>query len=105
MAFGTAFGAAVYPTDTVDCARRSVRRQRHQHLVRWDLCGEDWHRAVDDYDAQPRCRLHPLFELCGGHGCERSESINRLRSLSGGDIKAGNEGVWQVDALQSQPLN
>ena len=101
---GTAFGAAVYPTDTVD-----TLAQRFVNAINTLFVGIS--AATDRHAASSRSRrlspvaASPLFtSYAAGTGANGANPSTGSITISG-DIKAGNEGVWQVDASQSQPLN
>ena len=100
---GTAFGAAVYPTDTVD-----TLAQRFVNAINTLFVGIS---AANIGTGQLTITtLSPvagftLFTSYSAGTAANGASPSTGSIAISGDIESGNEGVWQVDASQSQPLN
>ena len=100
---GTAFGAAVYPTDTVD-----TLAQRFVNAINTLFVGISAAKTgtgqLTITTLSPVAGFTLFTSYAAGTGANGANPSTGSITVSG-DIKAGNEGVWQVDASQSQPLN
>jgi hypothetical protein len=100
---GTAFGAAVYPTDTVD-----TLAQRFVNAINTLFVGISAAKTgtgqLTITTLSPVAGFTLFTSYAAGTGANGANPSTGSIAV-GGDIKAGNEGVWQVDASQSQPLN
>ena len=100
---GTAFGAAVYPTDTVD-----TLAQRFVNAINTLFVGISAAKTGTGQftitTLSPVAGFTLFTSYAAGTGANGANPSTGSITISG-DIEAGNEGVWQVDASQSQPLN
>jgi hypothetical protein len=101
---GTSFGAAVYPNDTV-----STLAQRFINAINTLFIGVCAAPTGTAGQFTVTC-LSPVSgftfssSYAAGTGAAGANPSTGSITASG-DIAAGNEGVWQVDASQTQPLN
>jgi hypothetical protein len=93
---GTAMGAAVYPADTL-----STLAQRLVNAINATFVGV----SAAPTGTAGQLTITSLSPI-NGFTLAVSASAGASGSIAAtGDIAAGNEGTWQVDASQSSPLN
>jgi hypothetical protein len=101
---GMAFGAAVYPTDTVDTLARRFVNAINTLFVGICAAPAGTPGQFTITTLSPVAGFTLSANYVQGTGPNGANPSTGSIAISG-DIKAGNEGVWPVDASQSQPLN